>query len=259
MSTLFQRFNELHQQEEPLLIGNVWNVQSAKIYENNNFKAIGTSSAAVAETLGYADGEQMSFEEYLFVVKRIANSVSIPLTVDLEAGYGKTVTEIVANIKKLHELGVSGVNIEDSVLVNGDRKIVDTESFAAKIKAITTELSASKIDLFINLRSDVFLLGLYNALAEAQKRIESYRSTGAHGLFFPCVTKTEDIITLTKATNLPVNVMCMPTLPDFTTLKNAGVKRISMGGFLNRKAYQFLEAETQIILDQKSFVSVFEN
>lgn len=259
MSPLFQKFNELHQQEEPLLIGNVWNVQSAKVFENNNFKAIATSSAAVAETLGYADGEEMSFEEYLFVIKRITNSVSIPLSVDLEAGYGKTVPEIVENLKKLHELGVCGVNIEDSYIQDGKRIIADAEGFATKIKAITAALSEAKIELFINLRSDVFLLGLNNALAEAQKRIPLYEGTGAQGLFFPCVTKTEDITALTTTSSLPINVMCMPTLPDFITLKNAGVKRISMGGFLNKNAYRFLETETQTILENNSFATVFEN
>src|SRR6187551_164728 len=94
----FETFNALHHQSEPLLIGNVWNVQSAKVFEKLKFKAIATSSAAVAETLGYADGEQMSFEEYLFVIRHIMKAVPLPLSVDLEAGYGTTANEVAKNI-----------------------------------------------------------------------------------------------------------------------------------------------------------------
>lgn len=257
MTNHFQKLKQLHHQSEPLLIGNVWNVQSAKKLENLNFKALGTSSYAIAETLGYADGEEMSFEEYLFITKRIAASVSVPLSVDLEAGYGNTVSEIVANIKELHKIGISGINIEDSVVENGIRTIVDATSFSEKIKAVTDALSKENIEIFINLRSDVFLLNMPDSLTEAKRRITLYETTGVHGLFFPCITKTEDIIEITKATTLPVNVMCMPDLPDFKTLQNAGVKRISMGNFLNSKIYQYLESEVETVLKNQNFSSVF--
>ncbi|WP_316632439.1 isocitrate lyase/phosphoenolpyruvate mutase family protein [uncultured Flavobacterium sp.] len=257
MTNQFQKFKELHYQSEPLLIGNVWNAQSTKKMEDLGFKAIGTSSYAIAETLGYADGEEMSFEEYLFITKRIAASVSVPVSVDLEAGYGKTATEIVANIKELYKIGVSGINIEDSIVEQGVRTIVAAETFAEKIKAVADELSKENIEIFINLRSDVFLLGLPDGLAEAKRRISIYETTGVHGLFFPCVTKIEDIEALTKATELPINVMCMPDLPDFNLLQNAGVKRISMGNFLNNKIYQYLEAEVGTVLKNQNFSSVF--
>ncbi|MCD0470441.1 isocitrate lyase/phosphoenolpyruvate mutase family protein [Flavobacterium sp. JAS] len=257
MTNNFQKFKELHAQSEPLLIGNVWNVQSARKMENLGFKAIGTSSYAIAETLGYADGEEMSFEEYLFIIKRIAATATVPLSVDLEWGYGTTTAEIVANIKELHKIGVLGINIEDSVVEQGVRTIVEAEIFAQKIKAVAEELSKENIEVFINLRSDVFLLGLSDALTQAQKRISIYETTGVHGLFFPCVTKTEDIETLTKATTLPINVMCMPDLPDFNLLQKAGVKRISMGNFLNNKIYQYLESEVETVLKNQNFSSVF--
>jgi 2-methylisocitrate lyase-like PEP mutase family enzyme len=257
MTNNFQKFKELHDLSEPLLIGNVWNVQSARKMENLGFKAIGTSSSAIAETLGYADGEEMSFDEYLFIIKRIAASVSVPLSVDLEWGYGKTTEEIAANIKELYKIGVSGINIEDSVVEKGVRTIVAAETFAKKIKGVTEELSKENIEIFINLRSDVFLLRLPDALTEAQTRISIYETTGVHGLFFPCVIKIEDIEALTKATELPINVMCMPDLPDFSLLQNVGAKRISMGNFLNNKIYQYLESEVETVLKNQNFSSVF--
>ena len=257
MGNHFKKFKELHNQSEPLLIGNVWNVQSAKKMENLGFTTIGTSSYAIAETLGYADGEEMSFEEYLFIIKRIAASVTIPLSVDLEAGYGKTPEEIVANIKELYKIGVSGINIEDSIVESGVRTIIDAEIFAKKINSVVELLLKEKIEVFINLRSDVFLLGMPDSLIEAKKRISIYENTGVDGLFFPCVTKIEDIAILTKATKLPINVMCMPDLPDFKTLQNAGVQRISMGNFLNSKIYQYLESEIETIVKNQDFRSIF--
>src|SRR5688572_26143183 len=119
MKSSFDQFVKLHLQVEPLLIANVWNAQSARLFEKLKFKALATSSAAVASTLGYSDGEQMSFDEYIFVVKRIRAVTSLPLSVDLEGGYGATADEVVPNIKSLSREGVVGINIEDSTIVNG--------------------------------------------------------------------------------------------------------------------------------------------
>src|SRR3954467_4179865 len=110
MSTLAKQFRELHTMQEPLIIGNAWNAQSAKVMQAAGFKAIATSSSAVAETLGYEDGENMPFDEYLFVVRRICASVDIPFSVDMEGGYANSISGIVDNIERLHDEGVSGVN-----------------------------------------------------------------------------------------------------------------------------------------------------
>ena len=115
MMSLFEKFVELHLSESPLILGNVWNVQSAKIFEKLKFKAIGTSSAAIANSLGYEDGENISFEEYFYIVKRISENTSLPLSVDIESGYSDDVDVILSNIIKLVEIGVVGINIEDSV------------------------------------------------------------------------------------------------------------------------------------------------
>ncbi len=106
---------------EFLLLGNVWNVASAKTYQKSGFKAIGTSSAAVAHSLGYEDGEDMPFNALLHIVADISARVDLPLTVDIEAGYARDVNTINTNIKKLADLGVVGINIEDSVIERGIR------------------------------------------------------------------------------------------------------------------------------------------
>jgi 2-methylisocitrate lyase-like PEP mutase family enzyme len=259
MSSSFNQFLELHHQSNPLLIGNVWNVQSAKVFEKQKFKAIATSSAAVAETLGYADGEEMSFEEYLFVAKHITQFCSLPVSVDMESGYGESPEEIAKNLRQLSEVGVVGVNLEDSKIINGKREIISSDRFAKMLKEIYANLEKQNIKVFINVRCDAFLLGLPNALDEALQRTKAYENTGADGLFFPCISKIDDIKKVTGSTKLPVNVMCMPDLPDFESLKNAGVKRISMGNFVNKKLYQDLEKELAKTIRNGSFGSLFSN
>lgn len=257
MSTNVQQFRKLHLQQEPLLLGNVWDAQSARVFENRQYKAIGTSSAAVAEALGYSDGENMHFAEYLFVIRRIRASTALPFTVDLEGGYGETAQDVVKNIKQLVELGVAGINIEDSVVKDGVRTILPMEVFADKLEKITRKLGNEHIDIFINVRCDAWLLGLPNAKEEAISRIAAYEVAGVDGIFLPCITQPEDIRAVVNVSGLPINVMCMPNLPEFSTLQSLGVKRISMGNFVNGSVYKKLEELSAEIAEEGSFATLF--
>jgi 2-methylisocitrate lyase-like PEP mutase family enzyme len=250
-------FRELHNQTQPLIIGNVWNVQSAKIYEKLNFRAIGTSSAAIAHSLGYEDGEQMSFSDLLFIVERIRKCVAIPLTVDIEFGYGNTITEIANNIILLEKLGVVGINIEDSFFENTERKLKDSVQFSQLLHEVKNILNQQNKSIFINVRCDAFLLNIPNALQIAAERIKKYEEAGADGIFLPCITKESDITTIVSETTLPLNVMCMPELPNFEILEKIGVKRISMGNFSNSYTYTLLENKTMKILSEQSFNALF--
>ena len=257
MPSMYSKFKELHYQPIPLILGNVWNVQSAKVFEKLNFQAIGTSSAAIAHTLGYEDGEQMPFGDLLFIVERICKSVNIPLTVDIESGYGVNAAEIANNIIALHKLGVAGINIEDSFIENGERKLKDRLQFSLLLKEIKSILKENEILIFMNVRCDAFLLKVVNPLQIALERIKSYEEAGADGIFLPCITSESDIVQISSQTDLPLNVMCMPELPDFDTLRKIGVKRISMGNFLNDYTYTTLEKVTTKIITKKSFNALF--
>lgn len=257
MEKNFSYFKSLHELPEPLVIANVWNVQSARVFEKAGFKALATSSAAVAETLGYADGEQMSFEEYYFVINRIARSVNLPLSVDLESGYGDTDEDVVRNIQQLATIGVVGINIEDSVVKNRKRSLVDAQEFADRLQKICDGLNASDIQMFVNVRCDSFLLGLTSPVEESKRRLSLYEKTGVHGLFFPCITAIADIQAILQSTTLPVNVMCMPHLPEFAALKQAGVKRISMGNSVNQHVYRELAKVGKKIMQHGNFTSLF--
>jgi len=249
-------FKKLHNQNNPLLICNVWDVISAKKAEKLNFQAIGTSSSAIAEMLGYEDGEKMSFSELEYIVKRIKENTNIPLSVDLEAGYSREPLKIANHIKRLVNLGVVGINLEDSI-VDKERVFLNAEQFAKTLLDIKKQLEKDSIDIFLNIRTDTFLLGHPNPIKETEKRIELYEKSGISGVFVPCIEKEKDIKTIVESTSLPINVMCMPNLPDFEKLQELGVKRISMGNFLFDNMYNKFEQILSSISAQNSFKSIF--
>ena len=249
-------FKKWHEQNNPLVICNVWDVASVKTAEKLNFQALGTSSAAIATILGYEDGEQMSFSELTYIVKRITSNTELPVTVDIETGYGSNPKEIASHIKTLSDLGVVGINIEDSSVLE-ERTLINADNFAKKLSEIKKDLAKENVNIFINVRTDSFLLGIENTLEECVKRIKLYESVGADGIFVPYIEKEEDIIAVIKSTELPVNVMCMPNLPDFNVLAKLGVKRISMGNFMFDKISNYLEITLKPVLQTQSFKAIF--
>ncbi|WP_340202933.1 isocitrate lyase/PEP mutase family protein [Ascidiimonas sp. W6] len=250
------QFKELHLQSTPLLLANVWDVPSAQAAKKLNYGAIGTSSAAIAALLGYKDGEEIPFSELAFMVKRIAANTKLPLSVDIEAGYSSEPHQIVNHIKELVDLGVQGINIEDS-LVGKERSLQNASAFSKTLETIANELQKDNTEVFLNVRTDTFLLELENALSETLRRSKLYANAGASGIFVPCITRENDISAVVKNTALPVNVMCMPVLPHFDTLTQLGVKRISMGNFVFSELYIHFENVMQSIRHQNSFKSLF--
>ena len=250
-------FKDLHYQEKPLLIGNVWDVISARQAENAGFGALGTSSAAVAAQRGYPDGEAMPFAEVVRLVEQISRHCALPLTVDLEGGYSRVPRQIVDNIKQLVDRGAVGINLEDSVVAE-DRQLLPADLFAQTLLAIKNELAKRRIDVFLNVRTDTFLLNHSNALLETQSRAQRYQEAGADGLFVPGIKQESDIRSVVQSTLLPINVMSVPGLPDFPTLKQLGVRRISTGNLLFDCMHQHLARQFDLILNRRSFQPIFE-
>ncbi|MEN7546318.1 isocitrate lyase/phosphoenolpyruvate mutase family protein [Rapidithrix thailandica] len=249
-------FRELHQQKSPFLLGNVWDVQSVKVFENLGFKALGTSSAAIAHMLGYSDGEGMSFSELEYIVKRIASSTSLPLSVDIEAGYSRDIFTLIEHVERLYDLGIVGINLEDSQ-VEKDRKLVAAERFGETLASLKHHLRNQEMEIFLNARTDTFLLGLSHPVEATINRIRIYEEAGADGIFVPFIEKEEDIANIVTSTKLPVNVLSIPALPDFHTLKTLGVKRISMGNAAHDLLYTQLEKVISEVLDRQSFRPLF--
>lgn len=257
MISQFQKFKDLHNQNEPFLLSNVWNAQSANISEKLGFKSIGTSSAAIAHSLGYEDGENMPFSDYLFIIENIKKSITIPLSVDLESGYGNDEKTIISNISKLVNLGVVGINVEDSIVKDNIRTLENEIVFSEKLNIISNYIKTNNIEMFVNVRTDTFLLNCENVMRETLKRIKLYEQFNIDGIFIPCITNQNDIIKIVENTKLPINVMCMPDLPNFNILKSIGVKRISMGNFINDFVYKNMAQVSEKIINEKSFNSLF--
>lgn len=249
----FETFSQLHYSDEPLLIGNVWDVASAKLFEELGFKAIATSSAAIANSMGYEDGQNMPFGLMLETVQRVKKNISIPLSVDMERGYANTIPGIIQNIEKLQEVGVIGINIEDSK----DSRLRSVESFQKLISCIANHLSRKNMQLFINARTDAFLLKLPNASEETLLRAHAYEAAGANGLFVPFMTSIKDIEKVVAATSVPVSVFFCKGLPDFKTLTDAGVKRISMGTALYKAIKKDLQKRIVTIQQAQSVNTLF--
>lgn len=253
----YKLFKDLHYQNTPLLLGNAWNVSSARILQDNGISAIGTSSSAIADTLGYDDGEQIPFSELFFVIERIARHTKVPLSADIERGYSDDPAVVVQHIEQLHDVGVVGINLEDSVMA-GSRVLVPIDEFSRKLHFIRNELSRKNIPLFINVRIDTFLLDVPNRLDETFARIKAFEAAGADSIFVPFIRELSDIRQVTAATTLPVNVLSMSELPSFNALAQAGVKRISMGGSVYRSVNDHLKKVVNNIEVGGSFASVFQ-
>lgn len=251
----YKTFLQLHQQWSPFVLGNIWDVSSARIFETNGYKAIGTSSHAVAHAWGYEDGEKIAFGKLLQLAERITQVVDIPFTVDMEAGFSESTKGIIENIEKLHDAGVAGINLEDTV-PNPERSLREAEAFAKTLSAIAAHISRKNLEIFINVRTDGFLLGMPSALGETLSRIKLYERSGANGIFVPCITDKNDIAEVVKATRLPVNVMCMPHLPSFEELQALGVKRISMGPFLYNKATEAVSRLSKAVMADNGFAPI---
>ena len=162
----YERFKQLHYDESPLLLANVWNVKSAQIAESSGFKAIATTSGAIAESLGYKDGEHIPFAELLYIIKRIRASTTIPLSVDFERGYADDIKILADNIQQLIDIGVAGINLEDS---QGEY------IYLRKLEGISNYLVKTGQQLFINARTDVFLQKLDSPLETTLRRADRYQ------------------------------------------------------------------------------------
>lgn len=221
---LLEDFRALHTSKEPLLLGNVWDAHSAILAEKAGFKALGTSSHAIAFAMGYKDGEEISFDELLFIVKRIISAVKIPVSVDFEAGYSADPNQVANYVKQLTEIGAIGINIEDGIVKNEKRELEDYNILIEKIKAIK-----SKSDIFINARVDTYTTKHPQALETSINRALLYKEAGADGVFVPLIETEADLKTFVKEVDIPLNVFTTPNLPDYEKLTELGVKRISHG------------------------------
>lgn len=240
----YETFYQLHYQNQPLILANAWNVKSAQIIEQNGFAALGTSSGAISNSLGYADGEKMPFSELLYIVQKITAKVKIPVSVDFERGYTDNLNTLTDNIDKLIEAGVVGINLEDA---QGE------DIYLKKLSAIKNHLLKTNQYLFINARTDGYLQKLEAPLELTINRAEKYKKAGADGLFVTGVQQLNDIQKIVSSTSLPINIVAVPNLYSISQLTEIGTKRISMAVLLYKATYSAMDMLTKEILTKKTF------
>lgn len=226
---------ELHQGPKILVLPNAWDCVSARLFEQAGFPAIATTSGGIAATLGYPDGQRISAREMLLIVGRIAATVSVPVTADLEAGYGTTAADIAETIRQAITLGVVGANLEDGRGAN--QPLAEIVRQTDIIKAIREVATACEIPLVLNARVDSFLHGVGDNAArfkEAVARATAYLEAGA-GCIFPIGLKDrETIARFVREVGGPVNIMASPGAPTISELENLGVRRVTFGGGMMR-------------------------
>lgn len=252
-------FRKMHHGPRMLVLSNAWDVVSARILEECGHPAIATSSAAVAFSRGYPDGQRISRDEMLDVVGRIARAVRVPVTADLEAGYGTTPKDMSDTSKAAIEVGAIGMNLEDSG--DDESSLVDLILQSEKIRAIRETADSLGVPFVLNARTDVYLASIGPEATRFERTVErlrAYRDAGADCLFAPGLHDKETISKLVKAVAAPVNILVTPQCPSLTELEKMGVARVSAGSTVMRATLRVVERIGKEMLDLRSTETLFD-
>ena len=244
MSALTTTFRQLHSTVQPLLLPNAWDAGSARLFEGLGASAIATSSAGVTWALGYPDGWLLPVDEAIGIAAKIVRVLKVPLSVDFENGYSDYASAVAENVKRLIDLGVAGINIEDGR---------DAPSqLAAKIDAIKNAAAKMGADIFLNARCDVFLANLVDKsklLEETISRGTLYSRAGADGFFVPGINRPDDIKAVATGVALPLNAMAWPGLAPAAELGALGVRRLSAGSGIPQVLWAHAEKLARAFLE----------
>ncbi len=219
-------FRELHHGTAPLLLPNAWDVGSALAFVAAGYQAVGTTSFGVGASAGLPDGGRASRVGTVALVAQLRN-LPVHVTADIEDGYDGDTAAVADLVAELAELGVSGVNLEDSTA----GQLVDAADFAARIAAVKQR----NPDIFVNARVDNFWFSQQPSVDAVLARAQAYAEAGADGIFVPGLAAPEDIRGITAGTALPVNVLAHPTL-TVAELGELGVRRVSSGSHPYRRS-----------------------
>lgn len=253
--------HDLHHNGKLLILPNVWESLGAAMLEDIGYPAIATASGATAFSNGYQDGEKLPFNDLLNILQRIVSSVNVPVTVDIENGYAKNNAALAENIRKLVSIGIAGINFEDSH--HDEQKLIPIDEQCEKIFLIKKVATEMGMPLFINARTDAYIKS--NDLSDEEKlsqtllRGKAYKDAGADGLY-PIFLKDKNAISaIIKEVDLPVNLLLLPGIPEFTELKEIGVVRLSLGpGFL-KVAVNAMKQAAQKLLNFDGMNEITQN
>jgi 2-methylisocitrate lyase-like PEP mutase family enzyme len=231
-------FLKFHHDKEILVLLNSWDAGSSKLIEACGYKAIATTSMGIAASLGYPDCQVIKLSEMIEAITGIVNAVQIPVTVDIEAGYGNNTNEIIESVKSIIATGIVGINIEDSIDLSP--LLIDEMEFCERISAIRALSDSMGFHLVINARTDSFYTSSGTSrekLSESIRRGNKYREAGADCIFIQPVLEKETISTLVREITAPINILSNPAIgaelpPSVHELQDLGVARLSLGSTL---------------------------
>lgn len=244
-------FHALHVAGTPLALANAWDGASARIVAATGAPAVATTSAGVAWGLGAADGGRLDRDRAVALIRRVVDTVAVPVTADIEDGFGADADAVAETVAQVIAAGAVGINIED-----GPR---DPADLVERIAAARRAADAAGIPLFINARVDVFLFQLGAAqdrLGETLARAERYLAAGASGVFVPGVTEPETISALAKGIDAPLNVMAGPGAPTVADLAALGVARVSLGSAVAEAAYGLVRRAAEELAKSGTYTAV---
>jgi 2-methylisocitrate lyase-like PEP mutase family enzyme len=253
-------FRALHAAAEPLLLVNVWDVSSARIIEEAGFPAIATTSAGIAFAHGFADGQKIHSDRMIAAIADIAAAVKVPVTADVEAGYGTTPEDAARTAANVIKAGAVGMNFEDTTGDPG-QPLAELSLQLERIRAVRESADQFGVPLVLNARTDLYLLQIGDAAArydQVLKRLQAFRDAGADCVFAPGLRDKQTIGRLVADLRCPVNILAMPSSPSVADLAALGVKRISLGsgpmratmGLLRRLAEEVKTNGTYAAIEQ---------
>ncbi len=251
----------LHRGPRILILPNAWDVASARMVEDLGFPAIATTSAGIAAARGYPDGEQISRDEMIDSVARIAAAVRVPVTADFEAGYGPSLEDVATSAKTLVSAGAVGLNFEDIVGPNPSG-LVELSLQVQKIRKLCEISSAAMgVPLVVNARTDVYLKQIgpeATRFDRTVERLRAYHEAGADCVFAPGVCDAPTIAKLVKAVGCPLNILLQPGCPPIKELQEIRVARVSAGSGVMRSALGHARRVAQELLHGGSYPLLFE-
>ena len=266
------QFRRLHSGPDMLVLPNAWDAASARVLEQAGFQAIATTSSGVAASLGYPDGQHISRDMLLGVVENITRVAACPVSIDLEAGFGDTIDDVVNTVKAIIRAGAVGINIEDTTK-QGQPSLLDKAYQVELLKAIQKAAASMDVPLVINARTDVYLLPGADAASrfeQAVERANAYLQAGADCTFPIGVSDAPTIARLVKAIAGPINVIAGPPAPTLPELAQLRVARVTFASGLMRatlghlhhiarelRAHGTYTSMSEHMFDSKDFRSLF--
>jgi 2-methylisocitrate lyase-like PEP mutase family enzyme len=253
-----EAFRAMHDRSRILVLPNAWDAMSARVIEEAGARAIATTSAGVAFSVGYPDGEAIPRDEMIAAIARIARVTTVPVSADIESGFAQDTRELAETIRRVIDAGAVGINLEDQIH-DGTHSLYDLDMAVDRVHVARDAANSTGVPFVINARTDVYLLGIGEPdtrFEHAVRRANAYRKAGADCLFLPAIVRRADIERIVPALEGPLNLLQFPGIPTIPELERLGVARLSVGTRLTLNAMAGLKKTAGELLSTGTYESM---